>query len=81
MESPYINLEKGVIELFNRNYERAMMHFDRQIAQTPETPEAYLYRGHTRFILNNMAGACTDWRKALSLGSIAATRYTGKYCK
>jgi hypothetical protein len=81
MESPYINLERGVIELFNRNYEGAMIHFDSQIALTPETPEAYLYRGHTRFILKDIAGACTDWRKALSLGSIAATRFTDKHCK
>lgn len=81
MEPAFVNLEKGVIELFNRAYERAIVHFDKQISLTPETPEAYLYRGHTRFILNDITGACDDWRKALSLGSSVAARYTGKYCK
>jgi Tfp pilus assembly protein PilF len=81
MESPYINLEKGVKQLFNRNYEEALILFDRQITLTPETPEAYLYRGHTRFILNDISGACTDWRKAFSLGNTSATRYTDKYCR
>jgi tetratricopeptide (TPR) repeat protein len=80
MEPEFINLEKGVIELFNLNYKNALVHFDRQITITPESHEAYLYRGHAKYILNDIAGACIDWRKALSLGNRSAPMFTGRFC-
>jgi tetratricopeptide (TPR) repeat protein len=80
MEPVFINLDKGIIELFNLNYKEALVLFDRQIASTPESHEAYLYRGHTKYILNDIAGACIDWRKALSLGNRNAAMFTGRFC-
>ncbi len=79
-ESAYANFDEGVIEYFNRNYREAIGLFDKQISLMPEMPEVFLYRGNAKFVLDDIRGACADWRKALELGSKEAVKYARKYC-
>ena len=59
----------------------ALGDFDKAIELNNDYPDAYLGRGTSKYNLKDYTGACSDWRKAASLGNAQATQQIEKYCK
>lgn len=53
----------------SKNYDEALIEYDKVIKLEPENHLAFFNRGNTKFNLNDKLGACNDWTKAKELGS------------
>ncbi len=63
------------------DYELAMYYYDKALASAPNDKENLYKRGLCKLMLGNRDGACADWNKAKSLGSIPAVdELLKKYC-
>ncbi len=71
----------GKAELGLNNPMAAVSYFDFTIMKNKENVDALLYRGNSFFELEDDVKACTDWHKALRLGSDLAKRQANKYCQ
>jgi tetratricopeptide (TPR) repeat protein len=81
MEQVYLNYEQGLAKYYSGEYDKAIALFNRQVEKSPDFPELFLYRGHSKFLLNDLPGACQDWKKALNLGNAGADKFIRKYCR
>ncbi len=81
MEPDFLYYEQGVIKYHNRDYSEAITLFNRQILKTPEFHKAFLYLGHSKFVLGDITGACLDWKKSRELGNGEAEKFISKYCR
>jgi hypothetical protein len=80
MESMVINYEKGVARYYDGAYREAIELFNRQVEVNPDFPEVFIFRGHSKFILGDTPGACSDWKRAQVLGNKGVVKFIGKYC-
>jgi tetratricopeptide (TPR) repeat protein len=64
-----------------RDYPAAIGYFTKAISVRPDYADAFLGRGTSKYGMRDFAGACEDWRKALSLGSQAAAKLIGDHCR
>ena len=69
-----------------KDYSEAMADYSKVIELHPEYTMAYEARGELKYILNNLYGACEDWKTASRLdpsdygtGKIARKKIK-KYC-
>lgn len=79
---------RGIAKIKMGNYFGAIEDFDKAIDIQPENVmhysnwiKNYYNRGVSRFYVNDLNGACSDWEKAFELGYGAALESLGKYCK
>ncbi len=80
----YLGNAKSKLE----DYNGAIEDFDRAIEIKPTDVMDYsnwiknfYNRGVTKFYLNDLEGACSDWKAALELGFSLAYDYYNQYCK
>ena len=63
-----------------KNFKEAIEDFSRAIQINPDYADAYLGRGTSKLELNDIAGACQDWQKAMTLGNRQAAMLIQRYC-
>ena len=66
LETQYSN--QGVEKYGAGNYHGAIVYYNKVIAINPQYASAYLNRGIARELVDDLEGACLDWRKAADLG-------------
>lgn len=74
-------LERGKIALEVKQVEKADGDFGMVLDFDPNNTEAYLMKGNTRFLLEDIDGACFCWKKAKQHGSREAASNIYKNCK
>jgi tetratricopeptide (TPR) repeat protein len=80
-ENAYSYYFKAVSEDLLHHYTEAVLDFNEAIKLNPRYADAYNSRGETKYHLNDVANACSDWIKANELGYISALDNIKKYCK
>ena len=63
------------------NYQGAIADFNKAIAINPQNPTAPSNRGITKELIDDLTGACADWRKASSLGVQEAAGWVKDQCQ
>ena len=64
-----------------KNDNEALKDFSKSIEINPNFADAYVGRGTSKYNLKDFEGACKDWNKAASMGSVQAQNQIEKYCK
>ena len=72
---------RGESQAALKNYQAALLDFDRAIHADPECAEAYYARAVTNIKLKQNRGACADLKKALEYDKPEAAELLQKYCK
>lgn len=72
---------KGESQLEIRDYEGAVLSFDKALEFDPNDGKAYLGRGAARFAIGDHDGACEDYHKAIDLGVSDAHELVEHGCK
>ena len=62
------------------NYKKAIVDLNKAIKIQPKYANSYLLRGMCKAKLENLKGACRDWKKADKLGSRKAKNFINTYC-
>lgn len=62
-------------------YEKALVDLDNAIKLNPKSKESYGLRGNVKFMMEDDAGACKDFQKALDMGSKEYSDVIKKYCR
>lgn len=63
-----------------RSYDRALELRPDNVMEYSNWVRNYFNRGVTKYYLNDMNGACSDWNTALELGFGTAYKYIQEYC-
>ena len=63
-----------------KDYEGAIADFTKAIEINPEDVYAYKSRGVSQEYIGNLIGACSDWRKASSLGDEDSSSWVIDQC-
>jgi TonB family protein len=74
------NYQKGVDALANGEYKKALKYFDTVYKGDPTNVDILFNRGLTKYKLENVEGACKDWKKAEKYGDKEATGLIKKHC-
>ena len=64
-----------------QDYQGAIADYTKAIELNPNYADAYANRGIAKYNLNDMKGCCSDFRKAISLGSTKNVDWVEKNCK
>lgn len=76
---------RGSLKDENGDYQGAIEDYDKVLAldkvDLDNKQMAYFNRGNSKFNLNDKAGACADWTKALELGADYAKERLDEHCK
>lgn len=75
---PYFN--KGVCELYLKQYNQSLISFNKAISINNNDPIAYYHRGIVYLKLKKIDNACEDWKVALDRGYIESKFMIDKYC-
>ncbi len=73
-------LNKALAFMYLKQYAEAEKAYSEIIDIDPSIDEAYANRGVTRQYLDDLVGACEDWKIASSLGSEKVRNYIQKFC-
>lgn len=65
--TPKDYLDKGKKELDKKNYNEALVQFDKAIKIDTANGDAYSFRGMTKYHLKDLKGAINDYDKAVNL--------------
>jgi tetratricopeptide (TPR) repeat protein len=71
----------AVRSVFWKNYQAAITDFNKALELDPEDEVAYFSRGLAKFYLDDLDGACGDWKKSLELGHTQAHGIVIRYCQ
>jgi tetratricopeptide (TPR) repeat protein len=71
---------RGNVKYKQKKYDEAIADYDQAIKLDPSYGYAYLNRGISKEMLRDELGACTDWKKAYSLGIEVAQNYIKGQC-
>ncbi|WP_432672227.1 hypothetical protein [Flavobacterium sp. SM2513] len=74
-------LERGECKQLLNDDRGAIQDFDKEIGQKPMFSSPFLLRGISKYNLNDVDGACSDWSKGGELGEGEVYKYIGKYCR
>jgi len=69
------------IYLRKKDYNTAIANLNRAIELDTKNALAYLKRAYAKYRVVDSSGACSDWRKAYSLGAGEAQKYINENCK
>jgi tetratricopeptide (TPR) repeat protein len=70
----------GKCHLLLKQFPAAIAAYDRAIRLDPTYAMAYQNRGAAKFELQDQAGGCQDWRKAIELGAKELEPYRQQFC-
>ena len=79
--SKEVCLLMGQAELGVGNPMIAISYLDYALLKDKEDPEIFLYRGNAFFELEDDQNACTDWHRAIRMGSDRARRQADRFCQ
>ena len=69
----------------SKDYQGAIADYDKAIDVNPKYSRSYNNRGNAKYDLNNKRGACSDYKKAVSLGNQGTTQWLrsegGAWCR
>lgn len=72
---------RGMIRALDlKDFSGALRDFETAIRIEPDFPDAWVGRGSVKFMMKDPEGACSDWKKALLLGSRQAERLIELHC-
>ena len=71
---------QGVERYNSGNYREALANYTKAIEINPQDADAYTNRGSARELVNDLTGACSDWRKAVNLGNERPAEWVKKQC-
>jgi len=74
------NYQNGVEALANGEYKKALKYFDIVYKGDPTNVNILFNRGLTKYKLENVDGACKDWKRAEKYGDKEATDLIKKHC-
>lgn len=78
-------INRGALKDENGNHQGALADLSEAIKLSKDDQRylrmAYFNRGNAKENLKDMAGACTDWNQALTLGESLASEKVNKFCK
>ncbi|SDS84309.1 TPR repeat-containing protein [Mucilaginibacter mallensis] len=66
---------------YGRNYEGAIMEYDKAIELDPKNGEYYCNRGIAKHEMGGSDNGCSDWQKAAELGNKYAVNALSNFCK
>ena len=74
---------RGRVKFNMEDFLGAISDYSKAIENNPKYTDAYVYRGVTKKTIGNgkMEGACSDWRKAASLGDMDAAEWVRDQCQ
>jgi len=72
--------QNGVEALANGDYKKALKYFDNVYKRDPTNVDILFNRGLTKYKLENVNGACKDWKRAEKYGDKEATDLIKKHC-
>lgn len=73
-------LTRGNIYSKSKNWEVAELDYNKAKELGANSKELFLSRGTCRFNSGNTSGACSDWKRAIELGSFRAQELVYKHC-
>ena len=62
-------------------YKEALIAYDKYIAVVPDDAQAFRNRGIVKEMQRNLSGACSDWRKAYTLGAQDVKPWLDSQCR
>ena len=65
-DASYIIERIASLKTIMKNYSEAMVDYSKTIELNPNYTVAYVSRAELKYFLNDLSGACEDWRKASS---------------
>jgi len=72
---------RAASEYYMNDMAAAERDFTRSIALNPNFPDSYKNRGNLYHTQNRLTEACTDWKKAASMGNAEAQKAVEQYCR
>ena len=57
-----------------------MADFNKAIKIDPQDASGFVNRGITKELIDDLAGACSDWKKAVDLGNERPAEWVKKQC-
>ena len=61
-------------------YYNAISDFDKAIELDPDYTGAYVNRGLSKELINDLNGACADWKKAANMGHTNSVKWVANQC-
>ena len=75
------HFNRGIAKASLKNYQGAIADYTKAIEINPKYAMAYYTRGLARkFVIGDLEGACSDWRKAAELGDEQAANWVEARC-
>ena len=71
---------RGYMYYSDKNYPLAVADFEKALSIKKEFVVSMMNLGVTKFYMNDLAGACTQWFKAAELGNPKAKEFLKEYC-
>ena len=70
----------GVDKYEQGDYQGAIADYSKAIEINPQDASTYVSRGIARELVNDLKGACDDWRKAADFGQTQPAEWVKKQC-
>ena len=70
----------GLLKHDQGDYQGAIADYNKAIEINPEYANAFVHRGIARELVNDLQGACDDWRKAGHLGDERSAEWVKNNC-
>ncbi len=74
-------LMRASIYMKTNGYKYAVDDYAMALDLQPPTAAVYLQKGYARSAMGDSQGACIDWKKAASMGSLDAQSMIARYCR
>ena len=80
--NPLADIFNGIgLELYKQgDYQGAIADYNKALEINPQNALNYLNRGIARELVNDLQGACDDWRKAGDLGDERSAEWVKEQC-
>ena len=73
--------DQGVEKYEAGNYQGALADFTKALEINPQNASTYASRGIARELVNDLKGACDDWKKAADFGQTQPAEWVKKQCQ
>ena len=85
---PLVSFGQTATEYFDSGYDKAeakdyygaISDYNKAIELDPDYTSPYVNRGIAKELINDLTGACLDWKKAASLGHTNSAKWVANQC-